>query len=103
MTNEIQTKKSTSCSTASRIGGSLPRRSFILGIGAIAVSGCVSTEPLPVLATLPEPMPAPTPVVPPMYYAMPNERFPVPDVDITPLDPQFWRTEVDYPPKIGRA
>ena len=97
MTNEIQTKRRTSCSTASRVGASLPRRSFILGIGAIAVSGCVSTEPPPVLATLPEPLPAPTPVVPPMYYAMPNERFPIPEVDITQLPPQFWRTEVDYP------
>src|SRR3546814_18577792 len=101
MTNEIQTKKSTSCSTASRIGGSLPRRSFILGIGAIAVSGCVSTEPLPVLATLPEAMPAPTPVVPPLYYAMPNERFPVPEVDITQLNPQFGLTVADIP-KTGQ-
>jgi len=32
-----------------------------------------------------------------MYYAMPNERFPIPEVDISQLDTQFWRTEVDDP------
>src|SRR5690606_39460215 len=69
-----------------------------LGAGAIAVSGCVSTEPPPVV-TIAEPPPAPAPVVPPMYYAMPNERFPIPEVDISQLPPQFWRTEVDYPTK----
>ncbi|CAD7032090.1 L,D-transpeptidase [Pseudorhizobium endolithicum] len=96
MAYDIQTDERTTSSTGRRVGAGLPRRSFILGVGAIAVSGCVSTEPPPVV-TIAEPPPAPKPVVPPMYYAMPNERFPIPEVDISQLPPQFWRTEVDYP------
>ncbi|MFC0807392.1 L,D-transpeptidase [Ensifer sp. P24N7] len=96
MAYDSQTEERTSSSNGRWVGAGLPRRSFILGVGAIAVSGCVSTEPPPVV-TIAEPPPAPTPVVPPMYYAMPNERFPIPEVDISQLPPQFWRTEVDYP------
>lgn len=32
-----------------------------------------------------------------MYAAMPEERFPVPEVDVTQIDRRFWRTDVDYP------
>ncbi len=76
------------------------RRSFLVGIGAMAVSGCVATpRQAPVVSVAPVPAPAakPTPAVPPMYYAMPHERFPIPAVDVTQLDERFWRTEVDYP------
>ena len=31
-----------------------------------------------------------------MYYALPNERFPIPEVDVSKVDPKWWRTEVDY-------
>ncbi len=38
-----------------------------------------------------------------MYYAMPNEQFPIPEVDVSKVDPKWWRTEVDYPTdeKVG--
>ncbi|WP_105433157.1 hypothetical protein [Neorhizobium sp. T6_25] len=32
-----------------------------------------------------------------MFYAVPNERFPIPEVDISQLQLQFCRAEVDYP------
>ena len=32
-----------------------------------------------------------------MYYALPNERFPIPEVDVSQVDQQWWRTKVDYP------
>ncbi|AZN72589.1 L,D-transpeptidase [Georhizobium profundi] len=74
----------------------LPRRAFVLGIGALALSGCVSTAQQPSVAVAEPPPPAPKPIVPPMYYAMPHEQFPVPEVDIAQLDQRFWRTEVGY-------
>lgn len=74
----------------------LGRRSFLVGLGAITVSGCVATPREVPIANV-APAPAPEPVVPPMYYAMPNEKFPIPEVDITQLDRRFWRTDVDYP------
>lgn len=84
-------------STGGTTWGALPRRSFVLGLGALALSGCVSTAQQPAVAIAEPPPPAPKPVVPPMYYALPHERLPIPEVDIAKLDRRFWRTEVDYP------
>lgn len=79
---------------ADRTAGSLGRRGFLVGLGALAVSGCVSTQTrAPRMAAAP----APVPEVPPMYYAVPGERFPVPEVDVAKLDRRYWRREVDYP------
>lgn len=72
------------------------RRTFLLGAGAFLLGGCVSTRlpHQPVAAVAP---PVAPPAVPPMYAALPDERFPVPEVDVGQLDRRFWRTEVDYP------
>lgn len=90
------------------------RRGFL--IGALALAGCTSTRQLvPVTPSVPLSAPQSSHVlpphgsasqgshVPPMYYAMPHERFPIPEVDISKLDPKWWRTEVDYPTgeKVG--
>lgn len=72
--------------------GRMLRRTFLMGLGTMAVSGCVSSAPTPAL----EVAPPPPPVTPPMYYAMPQEDFPIPEADMTRFDPAFWRTEVDY-------
>ncbi len=32
-----------------------------------------------------------------MYRAMPEERFPIPSVDLTRLDPRYYRQMVEYP------
>lgn len=81
------------------IGRSMGRRGFIVGAGVLALSGCVSTPQEPSLTVAEAPPPAPKPTVPPMYYAMPNEQFPIPEVDIAQLDQRLWRTEVEYPTK----
>jgi len=75
---------------------SLPsRRVFLAGAASLALAGCTSTVQRPQMAqpVLPPP-PLPTP---PMYYAMANERFPIPEVDVSQVDSKWWRTEVDYP------
>src|SRR5690606_1299021 len=68
------------------------RRTFLMGLGTMAVSGCVPSAPTPAL----EVAPPPPPVTPPMYYAMPQQEFPIPEADMTRFDPAYWRTEVDY-------
>lgn len=84
-------------SDAPAAGGSLSRRTLVLGLGALALSGCVSTPEPPPAAIAATPPPEPESAVPQMYQAMPNERFPIPEVDIAKLDRRFWRTEIDYP------
>ncbi|WP_417580695.1 L,D-transpeptidase [Pelagibacterium sp.] len=32
-----------------------------------------------------------------MYRALPDEEFPVPAVDVSQIDPKYWRQEVPYP------
>jgi lipoprotein-anchoring transpeptidase ErfK/SrfK len=73
----------------------LARRTVLLGLGTLALSGCVSTAKQP--APSPKPIAPQPPVIPAMYQAMPNERFPIPAVKIAQLNQKFWRTEVDYP------
>ena len=74
---------------SSRVG----RRTFLLGAGSLALSGCMSTSQPPVAAALPEPEPLVTPA---MYQALPEEQFAVPAVDVSQMAPEWWRTEVDY-------
>lgn len=81
----------------------LGRRAFLAGAGALALAGCTSTRQIAQVSPLVTP-PSPPPLqVPPMYYAMPNERFPIPEVDVSKVDPKWWRTEIDYPTneKVG--
>lgn len=96
MARDFETNTESGVSTGSMTRRDLGRRSFMLGVGALALSGCVSTPQQPSVAVA-EPPPAPKPIVPPMYYAMPHEQFPIPEVDIAKLDRRFWRAEVDYP------
>ena len=74
----------------------LARRTFLLGSGAALLGGCTVTEtPSPQLAS------SARPVVPPVYRAMygprPDERFPIPAVDLSKVDPRYWRREVPDP------
>ena len=71
------------------------RRTVLLGAGALALSGCVSTGgSLQAVSQVAAPPPPP---VPPMYEALSYELFPVPAVDVSKVDRKWWRTEVDYP------
>ena len=78
-------------------GGSLTRRSLFVGATAILLSGCAATArptPKPTVVEMTPPLKG---TVPPMYDAMPDEQFPIPAVDLSQVDPKFWRQEVDYP------
>lgn len=78
-------------------GINLGRRSFVLGLTTMAVSGCMATPRQAPVEPAMTKVPTPKNVVPTMYYALPDERFPIPAVDIAKLDRRFWRTDVDYP------
>lgn len=81
----------------------LPRRGFLVALGALGVAGCTTARaPVPTPVALRPQRPA-APETPPMYYAVPKERFPIPAVDMAKLDRRFWREEIDYPTqeKVG--
>jgi lipoprotein-anchoring transpeptidase ErfK/SrfK len=79
----------------------LSRRALMAGfasLGALALAGC-STSGATRLATA---VATPTrPTVPAdilaLYAARPEEDYPVPEADISRLDPALWRQEVDNP------
>lgn len=77
----------------------LTRRSAIsntaLSIGALMLSACTSTAPSPAPKVRTE-SPVP-PHIKGMYGYLPNERFPVPAVDILKIPPRFYRQVVDNP------
>lgn len=72
----------------------LGRRTFILGSGAALLGGCTVTE-------TPQPQVSTAPQIPEVYRIMygprPNERFPIPAVDLRQVDPKYWRREVPDP------
>jgi lipoprotein-anchoring transpeptidase ErfK/SrfK len=69
----------------------LDRRSFLLGsvagFGALGLAGCATTD----AAFLAEAAKA--------YGPLPDERFPIPAVDISKVDPKFYRRTVPYDSK----
>lgn len=69
------------------------RRAFFAGIGTVALAGCTTRTELPQAV----PVAAPRLATPPMYYAMPYEQFPIPEVDVSKVAPKWWRVDVDYP------
>ena len=85
-----------SCDSASRDGATgMDRRAFIAVMASVALTGCASTQES--TRVVPVKPPEPKPVLPAMYRAMPNERFPIPAVDVSNLDRRLWRQVVDYP------
>jgi lipoprotein-anchoring transpeptidase ErfK/SrfK len=72
----------------------LSRRIFILSAPAL-LAGCMSSaRPKADLKPARAPVPA---YYQQMYAAIDTERFPIPAADLTKIDPQFYRQEVDYP------
>jgi lipoprotein-anchoring transpeptidase ErfK/SrfK len=71
--------------------GRLSRRAFLAGstlsAGALALGGCGTTDTL-LLAQARE-----------TYGPLPNEKFPIPAVDISKVDPKFYRRTVAYDTK----
>ncbi|MGU3467886.1 L,D-transpeptidase [Methylobacterium sp. C33D] len=68
--------------------GILSRRSFLagsaLGIGALSLGGCGTTDTL-LMAEAAK-----------TYGPMPNEKFPIPAVDISKVNPKYYRRTVQY-------
>ncbi len=66
----------------------LSRRSFLagsaLGIGALSLGGCGTTDTL-LMAEAAK-----------TYGPMPNEKFPIPAVDISKVNPKYYRRTVQY-------
>ncbi|QLL63986.1 L,D-transpeptidase (plasmid) [Sinorhizobium mexicanum] len=69
------------------------RRAIVLGSTATALAGCATTAQSPEQTAI---LAEPAPVAPLMYAALPTEQFPVPAVDISQIDPRFWRQDIDY-------
>ena len=68
--------------------GRIDRRSFLVGaaagIGALGLSGCVGADSMSRSEAL-------------MLYApVPDEKFPIPAVDVGKLDPKYYRRTVRY-------
>jgi lipoprotein-anchoring transpeptidase ErfK/SrfK len=74
----------------------IARRAFLLGcasVGASALAGCASTIKETTIASELEIDPAYLR----MYAEMPDERFPIPAVDLTKIDPKYLRRNVPDP------
>lgn len=68
--------------------GLLDRRAFLLGsavsLGAAGLAGCVTSDGISRTEAAM------------MYGPLPDEKFPVPAVDVNKLDPKFYRSTVRY-------
>jgi len=71
-----------------REAGRLSRRSFLagsaLGIGALSLGGCGTPDTL-LMAEAAK-----------TYGPMPNEKFPIPAVDVSKVNPKYYRRTVQY-------
>ncbi|MFY8157697.1 MAG: L,D-transpeptidase, partial [Rhabdaerophilum sp.] len=71
------------------IGRGLDRRSFLLGAaasaGALGLAGCVTNDGGMSLAEAEK-----------HYGAMPDKKFPIAAVDISQVDPKYFRRRVNY-------
>lgn len=65
----------------------ISRRTVVAGFGAFAVAGCQAVPEVPVTPTI-------SPQVMAMYGPRPEERFPIPAVDLSKIEPEFYRREV---------
>ncbi|MEW5424884.1 L,D-transpeptidase [Amorphus sp. 3PC139-8] len=72
----------------------MSRRTLLVGGGAALLGGCTTTATPDPQTTREPPIPAYYKTI---YGPLPNERFPIPAVDLSQVDPKFWRREVDDP------
>jgi lipoprotein-anchoring transpeptidase ErfK/SrfK len=74
----------------------ISRRHFLTGgasLSALALAGCATTD-------IPEPVRGVARIDPyylAMYAPNPSEKYPLPPVDLSQVDPAFWRAEVADP------
>ncbi len=71
--------------------GRLNRRSFLLGsaagVGALGLAGCVESDSMSRTEAAK------------LYGPVPNEKFPIPAVDVSKIDPKYFRQTVRYDTK----
>jgi lipoprotein-anchoring transpeptidase ErfK/SrfK len=71
--------------------GLLGRRAFLLGatagLGALGLAGCGTSDSLMLAEAAKN------------YGPMPNEKFPIPAVDVSKIDPKYYRRTVSYASK----
>ena len=71
--------------------GLLNRRSFLsgsaIGLGTLALAGCATSGDMSLLEAKK------------LYGPLPNERFPIPAVDVSKVDPKYYRRTVRYDSK----
>src|SRR5215211_6089229 len=71
--------------------GLLNRRSFLFGsafsVGALSLAGCVTQDGMSVAEAAK------------LYGPVPEEKFPIPAVDIAKVDPKYYRRTVRYDTK----
>ncbi|MER2537053.1 MAG: L,D-transpeptidase [Rhizobiaceae bacterium] len=78
----------------------LSRRTFLSAgslAAAAALAGCATTSAPPDVPAPERPEPRPDPSFVSMYRAMPEELFPLPAVDLSRVNPKFYRRLVDDP------
>jgi lipoprotein-anchoring transpeptidase ErfK/SrfK len=68
----------------------MSRRFVTLGL-PFALAGCVTSRPTPMVG-----LPFVDPALAEMYGPIVDERYPVPPVDVSRIDPEFLRTRVAY-------
>jgi lipoprotein-anchoring transpeptidase ErfK/SrfK len=75
-------------SSSSSLSGPLSRRSFLagsaVGLGALALGGCASSGGMSIAEAQR------------VYGPVPQEKFPIPAVDVTKVDPKYFRATVQY-------
>ncbi|MFO1183704.1 MAG: L,D-transpeptidase [Bauldia sp.] len=76
----------------------ITRRSFVVGAAA-ALAACQS-ERLPQGATTLASSSGFDPAAMSMYGPLPNEKFPIEAIDLSYVDPRFYRSQVPTPPAI---
>ena len=73
------------------LSGHLSRRSFLVGtaagLGTLGLAGCATTDGMSSLEAAQ------------FYGPLPNEKFPVPAVDVSKLNPKYFRRTVRYDSK----
>jgi hypothetical protein len=73
--------------------GRLDRRSFLfgsaVGLGALGLAGCATSDSM-IRAEAAK-----------WYARAPNEKFPIPAVDVSKIDPKYFRQTVRYDTKEG--
>lgn len=75
------------------------RRQFLAGtasVSGLALAGCTTTTAPPEAAKSSAKPAGPPPRYVAMYGPMPQEKFPVPAVDLEKVPRKYWRSEVEY-------